>query len=123
MDITTAGASAACDGFVDQLNSGYIIFHTSGDGLVGKCPMNNPAYGDATDGDASLITTVAVCTTATTAGTIEHAHHTKSDDELLSKLTCGVGTGEVQFSSLSYGDDETLTVTSLTVSWTDSAFT
>jgi hypothetical protein len=121
MQISSPGANATCDGFVDTLDSGFVWFHTAAHGEVAKCPMNATAFGAAAAGVATMNTGTAVEDTTTTAGTIDHAHLAKSDNTLMSLMTCGVGSGEVQFSSLTFGNNETLRVTSLTVAWTVTA--
>ncbi len=123
MDVSADGANAACDGFVDELNSGFVWFHTSGDAEVAKCTMNNPAFGASAAGVATMAVGTDVEDTNTTAGTIEHAHLAKSDNTLMSEMTCGTGAEEIVFSSLVFGTGETLQVTSLTVTWTPTSMT
>lgn len=125
MQLSATGANAACDGLCGTpCDSGAdIIFHTSGDGEVAICDLNSDGFGAAASGVATMSTGSAVQDTTTTAGTIDHAHIRNSSDTILTQHTCGVGSGEIQFSSLTFGNNETLTVTSLTITFTNSALT
>lgn len=123
MLISAAGANDACNGFVDALDAGFVWFHTAVDAEVAKCPMNATAFGPAVAGVAPMLVVLVVEDGTTTAGIIDHGHLAKSDNTLAAKMTCGVGSGEVQFSSLTFGAGEILRVTSLTVAWTATAIT
>lgn len=123
MNMSNDGASAACDGLVDTLDSGDIMFHTSGDAEVADCNLNATAFGAAANGVATMQTGTAVEDTNTTAGTVDHAHLRKSDTTLMTECTCGTSGTEFIFSSLTFGTGETLTVTSLTVTFSPTAMT
>ena len=123
MQYATAGANACGDGFVDLLNSGFVLFHTAGDAEVAKPTFNNPAFGATVAGVATMEIVTNVEDATTTAGTIDHAHILKSDDTIMGKATCGVGTGEFQFSSLAFGNNETLRIVDMTITWTVTAMT
>ena len=123
MTIPEVAANIVCNAFVDELNSGYILFHTSGDAEVAKPQMNNPAFGNAAAGVATMATGTDVEDTNTSPGTIAHAHLLKSDDTIMSQMTCGTGAEEFVFSSLVFAAGETLKVTSLTITWTPTAMT
>ena len=124
MQIIAAVGNAMLDTLLDDFDSGgSILFHTSGDSEVADCALNSDAFAAASGGSASMNTGSAVEDTNTTAGTIAHAHLVTSGSTIETQLTCGVGSGELQFSSLTFGDGETLTVSSLTVSMTTAALT
>jgi len=121
MNLSTTGANTVCDAFVDQRDSGYVIFHTAAHAEVAKPQFNNPAFGAAVAGVATMSTVSDVQDADTTAGTINHAHLLKSDDTIMSQCTCGTGAEEFVFSSLTFVNGETIKITSLTVTWTPTA--
>ena len=123
MQYAEAGANACGDGFVDLLNLGFVLFHTAGDAEVAQPTFNNPAFGATAAGVATMETGSAVEDTTTTAGTVAHAHILKSDDTQMGHATCGVGSGEFQFSSLAFGNNETLRIVAMTITWTVTAMT
>jgi len=123
MNLATPGANTVCDAFVDSLDGGSIMFHTSGDAEVAKCTMNTPAFGASASGVATMVTSPDVEDANTTAGTIAHAHFLNSGDTIQSQMTCGTGAEEFVFSSLVFANGETLKITSLTVTWTPTAMT
>jgi hypothetical protein len=123
MDMPTVSCDVVCDAFVDELDGGSIMFHTSGDAEVAKCPLNTPAFGSAVNGVATMETGTPVVDSSTTAGTIQHAHCLDSVDAIRSKHTCGTGAEEFVFSTLEFTNNESLTVDSFTITWTPVAMT
>lgn len=113
MTLTTEARNAACNGVVDLLNSGTIVFHTSGESEVATCTFGATAFGDAAVGVATA-NAIADDTTAT-GGTIAHAHLRKSDTTELAQCTTAVGSGDFNMTSLVIGAGDTVSVTSLTV--------
>ena len=124
MQLVADAANAMLDALLDDFDSGgYILFHTSGDAEVANCPLNADAFAGAAAGSAAMSTGSAVTDTTTTAGVVAHAHLVTVGATIETQLTCGIGSGEIQFSSLTYGTNETLTVSSLVVSMTTAALT
>lgn len=123
MQLSVTGANAACDGLCGTpCDSGAdIIFHTAAHGEVAICNLNADGFAAASGGSAAMNTGSAVQDTTTISGTIAHAHKRNSSDTILSQMTCGEGSGEIQFSSLDFGDNETLTVTALTITFTSAS--
>jgi len=115
MTLTTDGRNAACNGFVDFLNTGTIVFETVGNSEVATCTFPNPAFGDSAVGVATAGTIVD--DTSATGGVITHAHLKKSDTTDMASCTCTVtgGGGDFLLTSLTIGAGDTVSVTSLTV--------
>jgi hypothetical protein len=123
MILSEAGADNCINGFTGGLNGGAVQFHTAADAEVAKCGMNNPAFNASSGGVASMITTPPVADANTVAGTIDHAHMLDSGDQIDSEMTCGLVGAEFIFTSLTFANDETLVVASLTVAWPFSVLT
>jgi hypothetical protein len=118
MDINEDSANLACAAYVGQLDSGFFLFHTVAHAEVARCPLYSTAFGAPSGGISTMdVVSADVEDTDVDGGTIQHAHLAESDDTLTSKLTCGVGTGEVQFSSLVFALHEELKITAFTVAW------
>lgn len=114
--LETIARNGACDGIVDQLNSGTLVFETAADGEVATLTFGNPAFGNAgavNPGEAIMNDITA--DSSATGGIIEHASFYTSGVAKVLEATCGVGSGEIQMSSLSIGAGDTVDVTSLTV--------
>jgi len=124
MQLSATGGNAACDGFVDILDGGGFLFHTSGDVEVALCPLLTPAFDASAAGASAMSTASNIEDTTAAGGTIDHAHLTTSGSVIASQMTCGVGTGEVQFSdSLVVAPDALVRVTAFTASWTVASLT
>lgn len=115
MTLTTPGRNAACDGFVDTLNTGTIVFETVGNSEVATCTFPNPAFGAAVVGVATAGTIVD--DTSATGGVVDHAHLKTSAAADQASCTCTVtgGGGDFELTSLTIGAGDTVSVTSLTV--------
>ncbi len=111
--LATAYRNQLCDSLVDSLDGGDIRFNTAGAAEVATCTFGTPAFGAASSGVATANAIGA--DTNTTAGTIASALIRTSGGTTV--LTCTVSTtsGDFVLSSLTLGNGETLSVTSLTI--------
>lgn len=130
LQLSASGANFAVDGLCNTVatspvdSGGSLRFHTASDNEVADCPFNTNAFAAASGGTAAMSTGTAVSDTNTTAGTIDHAHIIDNDTTtILAECTVGVGSGDIQFSSLTFGTGETLTVTSFSITFTNSTLT
>lgn len=112
--LADAGRNAALNAVTALLNSGKIRFHTSANVVVATCTFGATAFASASAGSAAANSITA--DTNAVGGTIAHAHLTKSDDTVILDVSCGVGTGEIQLSSLTVGAGDRVAVSSLTLS-------
>lgn len=110
----TITRNAAVDGVCALLNSGKIKLHTSGHAVVATLTFGSTAFGAAATGSASA--NAITSDTNAAGGTVEHAHFTKSDDSVVLDLSCGVGTGELQLTSLTVGAGDTVSMSAATIS-------
>lgn len=114
--LTTEGRNLACDAVVDVLDTGFVVFETSGSVEVATCTFGATAFGASAAGVATANAITA--DSSATGGTIDHAEVQKSDNsEIFDPLTCTVtgGGGDIQLSSLVIGAGDTVSITSMTV--------
>ncbi len=111
--LSTEGRNAACDGVVDLLNSGFIVFETAAHAEVATCTFGNPAFGNAAVGVGTA--NAIVDDSTATGGTVGHAHITKSDTSEILACTAGVAAEEFVLTSVTIGAGDTVSVTSLTI--------
>ena len=96
--LTADGQNAACDGYVDTLNLGTIVFHTAAHAEVATCTFANPAFGAAA---AGVATAGAITSDPhATGGTANHVHILKSDSTDMGSYTCAVGSGEFNMNAV-----------------------
>lgn len=110
----TARRNALADLIVDNLNSGFIEFQTSGGTEVATCTFASTAFGAAANG----IATAAAITddTSATGGTIAKFELQQSDTtaDVFGSVTATSGGGDIEISSTAITAGETVSVTSLT---------
>jgi TRAP-type uncharacterized transport system substrate-binding protein len=119
--LTTAARNAACDAIVDLLDggagdaSGDMAFATAAVAVVCTDPMTNPAFGAAATG----VATAAAITTGTVSGSANPStvalclFRNRANTEI---FRCAVGTSgsDINLSSVSVNDGDTIAVSSLT---------
>lgn len=110
----TVTRNAAVDAVTALLNSGKIKLHTSGNSAVATLTFGATAFGAASSGSASA--NAITSDTNAAGGTVDHAHLTKSDDTVILDLSCGVGSGELQLTSLTVGAGDTVSMSAGTIS-------
>ncbi len=113
--LSTAARNAACDATTALLNGGgYVEFQTAGGAEVAKVPFATTAFGAAVAGVATA--NAFTPDTTTIAGTISQAFYKSSADAIIATLTVTVdgGGGDVELTSLTYANNETLTLSSAT---------
>lgn len=115
MKLTTVSRNAMCNAFVDLLNSGTIVFETSGDAEVATCTFASTAFGAASSGVATAETITD--DTSATGGTVDHAVLVGAATTEFAELTCSVtgGGGDIQLTSTTIGAGDTVSITSLTM--------
>jgi len=118
MQLGYDAASIVCDVLSNQLDDGYILFHDASHSEVAKPQFNDPSFGDAEEGSATMSTSPSVQDPSSTGGTIDHAHLVTSDETILTQCTCGLSAAEFIFSSLTIGAGEALTLTLVTLTIT-----
>lgn len=134
--ITNARAIILCDSVVDSIDAG------SGPGLLriytGTAPatdaaatgtllaeltMSDPAFGAAADinpGARATANAITQDSSANASGTAGYARIVDSDENGCLQLSVGVGSGELQLSTLSIVAGQPVQVTSLTVTMPES---
>ena len=115
----TAVRTGIADFVVDQIDEGTppgdLVFLTSGDATVCTVTLNNPAFGAAANGVATLDVDPALTSGAATAGTIAKAEFRNAEGT--AKILCsagGPGSDIAHGIGLELDDGDTVTVTSLT---------
>ena len=111
--LANVGRNAALDALTALLNSGKIVLHTSAHGVVATLTFGATAFGAASSGSAAANAITADTNAA--GGTVAHAHLTKSDDTVIFDVTCGVGSGELQLSSLAVSAGDRVAASSLAI--------
>ena len=86
--LEAAARNGACNGIVDLLNNGTIVFETSGDAEVATCTFGATAFGDAAAGVATAHATQRISDAA--GGTIEQRLH--SIRRVRKLMECTIGT-------------------------------
>jgi len=120
--LTTAARNAACDAIVDLLDGGAgdaagdITFATSGAALnLCTCAMSNPAFGAASTGvaTASAISQGTVSGSGNPSTIAVALFRNRANTEI---FRCAVGTSgsDINLSSVSVSDSDTIDITSLT---------
>lgn len=116
--LTTTGKDAACNAVVDLLNSGFIVFETSGHTEVATCTFGATAFGASSSGVATA--NAITPDSSATGNTIDHAEiQTSSGDgfEIFDPVSVTVtgGGGDFEASSLVIGAGDTVSITSMTI--------
>jgi len=122
MSVTHVSAirTSVADLVVDSLDvgsthsGGSIFFSDSAFSEIAICRLNNPAFGAASAGVATLIVSPAVQDTSTIAGTIANAAFRDRDDVTKFNCTVAVSGGDITVPTVTIPAGVTLTVTSLT---------
>lgn len=119
--LTTAARNAACDAIVDLLDGGAgdatgdIAFSTSAPAILATCNLDDPAFGAASNGVATAGTIAqGTVSGSSNPSTVALAlFRNKANTEI---FRCAVGTSgsDINLSSVSVNDDDTIDVTSLT---------
>lgn len=115
--LETASRNAACNAVVDLVDggaaAGTLVFETSGDVEVATCTFSDPAFGGASVG----VATASAITSDTTAtgGTIAQFSFYDSDSTKILEGSCGTSGEDINLSSLSIAANDTVSVSSLTV--------
>jgi hypothetical protein len=122
--LSSVARNAACDAVVDLVNAGtppgYISFHASGGTEAVHCHFGNDAFtaaGASTVGQAGLFGGTAISGTATATETVATARiRNAAGTNIISAITCGTSGQEVNLSSLAIATNDTVTISTLTVS-------
>ena len=126
--LSTAVRNAACNAIVDTIDqgtgAGSIKFYTGAQPaavsdnpsgtLLGTCPFSDPAFGNAATGVATA-NSITRDTSADNSGTAGHACIFDSDSNPLMDMTCGQGSGDVNFDNNVIVAGGTIAVSSMTV--------
>lgn len=102
LTLTADGQNDACNGFVDQLNGGFIKIRKADGTLLVTLTLGSPAFGDAGDvvdgrASANAITNgVAIAT-----GTASKATFHKSDDTQVAEGNVGTSDATVMLPTVS----------------------
>lgn len=130
--ITNARAIILCDSVVDAIDAGAgagllriysgsapATADTAASGtLLAELTMSDPAFGAAADVNPGARATASAITddsSANATGTAGYARIVDSDGNNPIQLTVGVGSGELQLTTLSIVSGQPVTVTSLTI--------
>lgn len=111
--LEAAARNAACNGIVDLLNNGTIVFETSGDAEVATCTFGATAFGDAA---AGVATANAITKDSDAAGgTIEHVSLYTSASAKLMECTIGTSGAEFTIGSLTITAADEVSISALKV--------
>jgi hypothetical protein len=120
MQLETAARNAIADAFVDLIDAGAaagkLVIGTSGmaQTLV-TFTLNDPAFGAAAAGVATLDVDPAISEEIAATGTAAEAQLTDSDDTVYATLTVGTSASDINFDSVAFVDGGTAEITSLTI--------
>lgn len=115
----TAVRTGIADFVVDQIDEGTppgdLVFLTSGDVTVCTIALNNPAFGAAANGVATLDVDPALTSDGATAGTIAKAEFRNAAGTAKILCACGTSGSDINIpGGLTLANGDTVTVTSLT---------
>lgn len=113
MTLLTAARNAAADAITALLDGGDIVFETSGNNEVSINDFSATAAGAAVTGVATFNSIADDATTI--LGTIDHAHLRNSGGTPVIDATVGTSGEDINMPSLSFGNNDTLQVNSLTL--------
>jgi hypothetical protein len=123
--LETAARNAACDAIVDLVDggagAGVLEFKTSGgtstkgNGQVCEMTLNDPAFGAASTGVATLDVDPAISDTNADGGTTTKAYFYDSNNNPLFSCTVSTSGADINLSNNVITAGETVTITSLTV--------
>lgn len=115
----TAVRTGIADFVVDQIDEGtppgLLLFQTSGGSTVCTITLNNPAFGAAVAGVATLDVSPALVSDGASAGTIAKAEFRNAAGTAKILCACGTSGSDINIpGGLALAEDDTVTVTSLT---------
>lgn len=117
MTLETAVRNLACDAVVDSIDAGagagYIQMETSGDVEIATLPMSDPAFGASSSGTATA--SAITSDTTATGGTIAQASVYDSNNAKKFELDAGTSGTYVIVSSTSVSANDTVAMSSFTV--------
>lgn len=114
--LTATGQNDACNGHVDELNSGFIKVRAADDTLLFTCTFGNPAFGNAgasVDGRASanpITDGVAVA-----SGTAAKATIHKSDDTEVGEANVSTSDAAVNIPTLAIVEGQTYGISGMNI--------
>lgn len=124
-NIATSVRNSMCDAFVDAIDggtsNGVLVIYTSGFGsALVTLPFNDPAFGAASSGTATMGTSPAVSATIGATGTAAVFRVSTTNDGSTPVTTLFEGTvstsgADINFGSTSFATSDTCTITSLTI--------
>lgn len=115
----TAVRTGIADFVVDQIDEGtppgLLVFQQSGGTTVCTITLNNPAFGAAANGVATLDVDPVLTSDGATAGTIAKAEFRNAAGTAKILCACGTSGSDINIpGGLALATDDTVTVTSLT---------
>lgn len=115
----TAVRTGIADFVVDQIDEGtppgLLVFQTSGGATVCTVTLNNPAFGAAVNGVATLDVDPALVSDGAAAGTIAKAEFRNAAGTAKILGACGTSGSDINIpGGLTLAEGDTVTVTSLT---------
>lgn len=118
----TATQNALVDTAVDRIDTGTtnaagrLYFLTSGDADINYITCDNPAFGSASSGSASMAGVPKTSTAAAGTATVAKAQFRNRDATAI--INCSVSTSgaDINLSGVSLGSGDTITINSLTYS-------
>lgn len=119
--ITNAAASAACDAIVDLVDAGsppgLFVLQDGGDAGddLASIALNNPAFGAASNGVATLDVSPVPSATASASGTADTWKITNAAGTTIISGTIGTGSEDLDIDNTSVTNGQTVNITSLTV--------
>lgn len=114
--LATLAANAACDAIVDLVDAGtgagYVLIQ-DGNATVGNLAMSSTAFGAASNGTATANSITS--DSDATAGTVDSFEIRDGDDTMIveGSVTATGGGGDIELSTLSINNGDTIRLTSL----------
>src|SRR5690606_11645723 len=120
--LSSAARSAACDGIVDLLDAGsgagnFLLTDTAGGGgsTLAEITLNDPAFGAAATGVATLDIDPTLSATASADGTAAGWALRDSDDTVVISGDIGTGSQDLDIDNTSVTTGQTVTLGAITV--------
>lgn len=116
---SNAARSAAANAVVDLLDAGSppgsLVFLTSGDATVCTITFENAAFGNASNGVATLAQGSGKTSDGASAGTIAKAEFRNAAGTAVIFCACGTSGSDINIpGGLTLAEDDTITITALT---------
>ena len=104
------------DTYINISTSSVLMFETAADSTVAQIDFQDPAFGAAATGVITM-SGQPLSDTSAVGGTVEHfsIYLAPNKNTKVLEGTCGVGSGDIDMSSLTVGATDTVELTTFTI--------